>query len=75
LNVSIRKAIGYGFDGFTFSIHQEAAYVFLGMVSPLLATHGQNYIRQEGLQLQPESFYLSGSHTLENIPKHHRMSR
>ena len=34
---------------------------------PLFATHGQNYISQEGLQLQPESFYLSGFHTPKDI--------
>jgi hypothetical protein len=75
LNVSTRKTFSYGLDGFTFSIHQEASYVFLGMLFPFCATHGKNYVSQEGLQLQPKSFYLSGFHTPEDIPKNYRMSR
>jgi hypothetical protein len=63
LNVPIRQTAGQGFDGFTLPIHQEATNVLLGMLSPLFATHGQNYVSQEGLQLQPESFYLSAFHT------------
>ena len=69
LNVSIRKTISHRLDGFTVSVHQKASYVLRGMLSPLFATHRQNYISQEGLQLQPESFYLSGFHTREYIPK------
>jgi hypothetical protein len=75
LYISIGKTICHWFDGFTLSIHQETSNVFLGMLSPLFATHGQNDISQEGLQLQPESFYLSGFHTREDIPKYYRMSR
>ena len=75
LNVSIRKTSCHWLDGFAFSIHQETSNVFLGMLSPLFASHGQNDISQEGLQLQPESFYLSGFHTPEDISKYYRMSR
>jgi len=42
-------------------------YVLLGVLSALLATHRQYYISQKGLQLQPESLYLSGFHTLKDI--------
>jgi hypothetical protein len=69
LNISIRKTICQWFDGLTLSVHQETSNVFLGMLPPFCATHGQNYVSQEGLQLQPESFYLSGFHTPEDIPK------
>jgi hypothetical protein len=75
LNISIRKTICHWLDGLTLSVHQETSNVFLGMVSPLCATHGQNYVSQEGLQLQPESFYLSGLHPPEDIPSGYRMSR
>jgi hypothetical protein len=75
LNLSIRKTISHRLDGFALPVHQEASYVFFGMVSPLFATHRQNYISQEGLQLQPESFYLSGFHIREYIPKGYRMSK
>jgi hypothetical protein len=75
LSVSIRKTISDWLDGFPLPIHQETSYVFLGMLPPLCATHGQNYVNQEGLQLQPKSFYLSGFHTQEDIPKYYLMSR
>ena len=68
LHIPIWKTIGHRLNGFTVSIHQEAANVFLGMLSPLFAPHGQNNISQEGLQLQPKSFDLSGFHTPKDIP-------
>ena len=71
LNISISKAICHWLDGLAIPIHQETSNVFLGMLSPLFATHGQNYISQEGLQLQPESFYLSRVHTRECILKYY----
>ena len=74
LNVSIRKTSCHWLDGFAFSIHQETSNVFLGMLSPLFASHGQNDISQEGLQFQPESLYLSGFHTPEDTTKCYRMS-
>src|SRR4030042_490027 len=43
LNVSIRKTIGHWLDGFPLPIHEETSYVFLGMLSPLFATPGQDY--------------------------------
>jgi hypothetical protein len=75
LNISTWETIRHGFNGLTLSVHQETSNVFLGMLSPFCATHGQNYVSQEGLQLQPESFYLSGFHTPEDTPKGYRMSR
>ena len=75
LHISIRKTIRHGLNGLAFPIHQETPNVFLGMMPPVLATHRQNDIRQEGLQLQPKSFYLSGFHTQECTSEYNRMSR
>jgi hypothetical protein len=69
LNISIRKTICHWLDGLTLPVHQETSNVFLGMLSPFCATHGQSYISQEGLQLQPKSFYLSGFHTPNGYTK------
>ena len=55
-------------------IHQETPNVFLGMMPPVLATHRQNDIIQEGLQLQPKSLYLSGFHTQEDISEYKKIS-
>jgi hypothetical protein len=75
LNISTGETIRHGFNGLTLSVHQETSNVFLGMLSPFRTSHGQNYVSQEGLQLQSESFYLSGFHTQKDTSKGYRMSR